>query len=184
MRFMAPALIVSLIIGGLHAFFAAAPVILIDGFQLSPVGLSMFLAATVVALFGGGLLAPWLSLRIGRTQATLLGTTLAFIGSVLALVAAGNGFPLIWYTISLMVYYFGMGFAYPLGTALALEPFGNQAGLASALLGFLQMCCASIATAANIFLPLPAATAIGVMLVVYAGLCLCLTISLVRRPRK
>ena len=41
----------------------------------------------------------------------------------------------------------GMGLINPIGTALALEPFGDRAGQASALLGFLQMALAAIGTA-------------------------------------
>jgi len=41
----------------------------------------------------------------------------------------------------------GMGLINPIGTAIALEPFGDRAGIASALLGFLQMACAAIGTA-------------------------------------
>ena len=33
----------------------------------------------------------------------------------------------------------GMGLVNPIATAIALEPFGDRAGVASALLGFLQM---------------------------------------------
>jgi DHA1 family bicyclomycin/chloramphenicol resistance-like MFS transporter len=42
----------------------------------------------------------------------------------------------------------------PLGTAIALHPFGQQAGLASALLGFLQMGCAAIGALFASVLPL------------------------------
>ena len=170
MRFLAPALTVSMIIGGLFAFFAAAPAILIDGFGQSPLGLSVFFAATVIVVFSGGLLATWFARRIGHAEATLLGTILAFIGSALVLGSASYGLSLIWYTLSLTVFLFGMGLTNPLGTALALQPFGNQAGLASALLGFLQMACAALATTVTSLVPLSAALSIGIVLVAYTGL--------------
>ena len=170
MCFLAPALTVSLIIGGLIALFAAAPAILIDGFGLGPLGLSVFFAATVIVVFSGGLLAPWFARTIGQARATLMGAALAFIGSALVLSSASYGLSLDWYTVSLTVFLFGMGLTNPLGTALALQPFGNQAGLASALLGFLQMAFAALATTAGTLLPWPASTAIGIVLVVYAGI--------------
>lgn len=40
-----------------------------------------------------------------------------------------------------------MGLINPIGTAIALGPFGDRAGIALALLGFLQMACAAIGTA-------------------------------------
>ena len=149
LRFLAPALTVSLIIGGLFAFFAAAPAVLIDGFGVGPLGLSVLFAATVLIVFSGGLLAPRFSRNLGQARATFLGALLALTGSVLLLATVGAELSLIWFTLALTVFLFGMGLANPLGTALALQPFGNQAGLASALLGFMQMSCAALATTAR-----------------------------------
>lgn len=52
-----------------------------------------------------------------------------------------------------MVFLAGMGVLNPLGTTLALGPFGAKAGAASALLGFLQMAVAAAATAAPSLAP-------------------------------
>lgn len=169
-RFLAPALAVSLIIGALFAFFAAAPAVLIDGFRVGPLGLSVFFASTVLVVFSGGLLAPKISRRMGHARATSLGACLALTGSVLVLASVSAGLSLAWFASALTVFLFGMGLANPLGTALALQPFGNQAGVASALLGFLQMSCAALATTANTSLPLPAAASIGLVLTVSTGL--------------
>jgi MFS transporter, DHA1 family, multidrug resistance protein len=170
LQFLAPALTVSLIIGGLFGFFAAAPAVLIDGFGVGPLGLSVLFAATVLVVFSGGLLAPRFSRTMGQARATFLGAFLALTGSVLVLATVGAGLSLIWFTLALTVFLFGMGLANPLGTALALQPFGHQAGLASALLGFLQMSCAALATTANTLLPFPAPAAIGIVLLVCTGL--------------
>ena len=48
-----------------------------------------------------------------------------------------------------------MGLINPLGTAIALQPFGREAGMASALLGFLQMSCAAIGSTGASILPMP-----------------------------
>ena len=55
----------------------------------------------------------------------------------------------------------GMGLINPIGTAIALEPFGDQAGIASALLGFLQMAFAAVGTAIIGALPVGPATALA-----------------------
>lgn len=47
----------------------------------------------------------------------------------------------------------GMGLVKPIATAIALEPFGDRAGIASALLGFLQMGCAALGTGLEGSLP-------------------------------
>lgn len=172
LRFLAPALTVSLIIGGLFAFFAAAPAVLIDGFRIGAFGLSVFFAATVVVVFSGGLLAPWFARRLGQARATSRGALIAFAGSALVLASVAAGLPLIWFTMALTVFLFGMGLANPLGTALALQPFGDRAGIASALLGFLQMSCAALATTAATYLPLDPAASIAIVLTVATAIAL------------
>jgi len=46
----------------------------------------------------------------------------------------------------MVTFLWGMGLANPLGTAIAMGPFGKEAGIASALLGFLSMGAAALAT--------------------------------------
>lgn len=59
-RFIRPALTVSLIIGCLYSFFGAAPVILVGDMGFSPAELSLFFAATVLVVFGSGLMTAGL----------------------------------------------------------------------------------------------------------------------------
>ncbi len=97
---------------------------------------------------------------------------LALTGALLLLARSGDELSLAWFMLSLAVFLLGMGLANPLGSALALQPFGRQAGLASALLGFLQMGCAACATTIATLLPLPSATALGAVLATSTGLAL------------
>ena len=62
------------------------------------------------------------------------------------------------------LYLLGMGLINPLGTAIALHPFGRQAGLASALLGFLQMGCAAIGASVASVLQLQPCACLAVVL--------------------
>ena len=64
-RFIAPALTVSLMIGGLYSFFGAAPAILMNDMGFSATGLSLFFAATVATnrYRMGILLSTYRSLR-------------------------------------------------------------------------------------------------------------------------
>ena len=59
-----------------------------------------------------------------------------------------------YFSAALTVFLIGMGLINPLGTAVTLQPFGQNAGAASALLGFLQMGCAAISIAITSALPL------------------------------
>ena len=141
-RFIAPALTVSLVIGGLYAFFGMAPAILMVGFQFSPFALGVFFASLVFVVFGAGILAPRLAHRWGQVRATRLGIVVALAGSVGML---GGPEDVRFFSAALLVFLLGMGVLNPLATAIALQPFGRQAGAASALLGFLQMSCAALA---------------------------------------
>jgi DHA1 family bicyclomycin/chloramphenicol resistance-like MFS transporter len=62
------------------------------------------------------------------------------------------------------VFLLGMGILNPLATAIALQPFGQQAGAASALLGFLQMGCAATAITLGSAGGLTAYSALGIIL--------------------
>lgn len=162
-QFIWPALSVSLIIGSLFTFFAAAPAILISVLGLTGFQLALYFAATVIVVFSAGFLAPRLSHRWGQRAIAMFGALVALSGSLLMLVAAGTpGLSSI--TAGLIFFLFGMGLTNPLGTAIALQPFGSQAGTASALLGFLQMSCAALGASLASVLPLaPTVSLAGIM---------------------
>jgi MFS transporter, DHA1 family, multidrug resistance protein len=162
-RFILPALAVSLIIGGLYAFFAAAPAILMLSLGLSALQLGLFFATTVFVVFAGGLLAPRLAHKWGARSIAVIGIVLAMLGGgFLLAISEAPTFP--GFAAAIAVFLLGMGLVNPLGTALTLHPFGRQAGLASALLGFLQMACAATGTALTTALPLSPLGALSVIL--------------------
>jgi len=144
-RFILPALAMSLLMGGLFASFAAAPAILMKGIGLSSLQAGMYFAATVFVVFGAGMAAPRLAHRYGAKRVATFGIACAVAGG--ALLFLGPAHPsLWWYALSMVTFLCGMGLANPLGTAIAMGPFGREAGLASALLGFLTMSCAALTT--------------------------------------
>ncbi len=160
-RFIAPALSVSLVIGALYAFFAMAPAILMTGFHFSPLQLGLFFASTVFVVFGAGLLAPRLAQRWGPIPVARAGIVIALAGSVALLIGKEGIF---FFSASLTVFLLGMGLINPLGTAIALQPFGRHAGAASALLGFLQMGCAALSISIAAALHFPAYISLGIIL--------------------
>ena len=81
-RFVVPAMTVSLIMGGLFAMFSAAPRVLIEGMQFSPIQLGLFFAGTVMIVFAAGMLATRLAPRFGLDRAIRIGLLLAATGSV------------------------------------------------------------------------------------------------------
>jgi DHA1 family bicyclomycin/chloramphenicol resistance-like MFS transporter len=109
---------------------------ILSGLSAFQLGLSF--ATTVLIVFVAGFLAPLLAHRWGRRTVSVTGLSIALAGGVAMFgFAAAPAFTT--FTLAITFYLFGMGLIDPLGTAIALNPFGNQAGLASALLGFLQM---------------------------------------------
>lgn len=163
-RFVYPALSVSLIIGMLYAFFAAAPAIFINVLDLTGLQLALYFAGTVFVVFGAGLLAPRLAHRWGQAEVTMLGAVVAFMGTVVILSTAVTP-NLLWITLGIVLFLLGMGLLNPLATAITLEPYKHEAGLAAALLGFLQMSCAAIASYLASVLPLPPTLALAATMV-------------------
>jgi DHA1 family bicyclomycin/chloramphenicol resistance-like MFS transporter len=143
-RFLVPAATVGLIMGALFSMFSAAPRILIEGLQFTPIGLGWFFAGTVLFVFGAGMLATRLAPRFGLDRAVRVGLVLAAAGSVAILLVSILNPSFLPFLGGMSVFVLGMGIVNPLGTAQALSPFGEKAGAASALLGFWQMMGAAI----------------------------------------
>lgn len=159
-KFILPALSVSLLMSGLFASFGAAPAILIKGIGLSSLHVGFYFAATVFVVFAAGMAAPRLAHRYGTQIITSVGILTALLGGVLLLIGPDSP-GLGWYTLSMVMYLWGMGLANPLGTAITMGPFGKQAGLASALLGFLTMGAAATATWLSSVTTFPAVATLG-----------------------
>lgn len=143
-RFIAPAGTLGLFMGALFAMFSVSPRVLIDGLGFSPIQLGLFFATTVLAVFASGMAGPRLAIRFGQARATIMGLVIAVIGGVLLFSAHWAQHSLWTYLGPIMVFLTGFGMVNPLATATALQPFGDRAGLASALLGFLQMAGAAV----------------------------------------
>lgn len=172
-RFVRPALTVSLIIGCLYSFFGAAPVILVDGMGFSSTELSVFFAVTVLVVFGSGLMTPRLAQRWGAPKIGMAGILIAASGSLWLVAQGGTPAPVA-FMAAVTLFLGGMGLINPIGSAITLEPFGDRAGAASALLGFLQMGLAAFGTA--LIGALPFGTALTLGWIMLAGT-VCATIS-------
>ena len=168
-RFIAPAAAVSLVIGCLYSFFGAAPAIMMTGMGVSAGGMSLFFAATVFIVFGSGLLTARLARRFGAARVGMAGTLMAVVSGLWLLSQAGaaDSAP---FMAAVTLFLAGMGLVNPIGTAIALEPFADRAGAASALLGFLQMGCATIGTSLVGILPLSPAGSFAWITAVSAAL--------------
>jgi len=179
-RFLLPALSVSFILGGLFTFFAAAPAILMSELGLTAFQLGLYFATTVLIVFAAGFLAPRLAQRFGQRNVGMIGLFIALAGSILLFTFAAAP-AIVSFTMAIALYLFGMGLINPLGTAIALHPFGKQAGLASALLGFLQMGCAGVGASFASVLPLPPHASLAVILTTGSALAVLVFLPVVLR---
>jgi len=144
-RLILPAAAVSLLMSGLFASFGAAPAILMGGMGLSSLQAGLYFAATVFVVFAAGMVAPRLARRFSSRRVASFGLATAAVAGGLLLIGPSDP-GLAWYSLLMVTFLWGMGLANPLGTAITMGPFGNEAGLASALLGFLTMGAAAITT--------------------------------------
>ena len=149
LRFISPALACSLIIGCLYTFFGAAPAIMMTNMGFSAADLSIFFAATVFIVFGAGLPASRLALRWDPSRIGIAGLS--------------DGAHTVPFLAAVSFFLGGMGLVNPIATAITLEPFGDRAGIASALLGFFQMACAAVGTWLISELALPPSAAFAVV---------------------
>ena len=153
--FQAPALATTAALGALFAFFAGAPALFIAQYGQSPTEFGLTSSFTVFAVFAGGFSAPKLMRRLGARKAMRLGFGVLALGGAL-LLAQTALLPGLWLAIAaLLVFLFGIGVVNPLTVAAALQPFPQQAGTASALIGALQMAGATVGAMLVNLLPLP-----------------------------
>jgi len=170
-RFLLPAAAASLVVGALNAFFATTPSILIGVIGLTSLQLGLFFATTVIVVFAAGMAAPKLVHRFGAPAVLKAGLAASLLGALLMLAGAAEpSLPM--FAFAVAVFLLGMGLVNPVGTAAALQPFGKQAGLASALLGFMQMALSSVDAFLATRLPLEPMAALGWILGVSSAVAL------------
>jgi DHA1 family bicyclomycin/chloramphenicol resistance-like MFS transporter len=167
-RFLVPAATVSLIMGGLFSMFSAAPRVLIEALNFSPIQLGLFFAGTVMIVFAAGMLATKLAPRYGLDRSIRGGLLAAATGSVAMLLVSLFTPTFLPFLAAMSVFLLGMGIVNPLGTAQALSPFGEKAGAASALVGFWQMMTAAIGVWLTATVSHEAMFALGIVLTVFS----------------
>jgi DHA1 family bicyclomycin/chloramphenicol resistance-like MFS transporter len=181
--FLGYTLVVALMFGGQFAFISGSAFVLIEVLHVAPHVYGLCFGLVAFGIMTGSFLAARLSRRAGIDRLITVATCLgAGAGCLMAALAWSD----IW-TVAAVVgpmYAFavGVGIVLPTAIAGAIGPFPRTAGLASAVLGFLQLTAAS---AYGILVgrlydgtPIPMAAAIAA-----AGLGACVAHRLVRDRR-
>ncbi|HEV7368319.1 multidrug effflux MFS transporter [Arenibaculum sp.] len=139
----------SFVYSGIFAFISGSSFVLIDGLGLSPEEYGLSFGVVVVGYITGSFGAGRLSLALGPTRMVALGTAVLMLGGLSGLALAVAGEPSVASILApLFVFLAGAGLTLPNTMAGAIGPFPAMAGLASALLGFIQM---TLASAVGIF---------------------------------
>lgn len=138
----------SCLFAGLGVFFATGPFIFIQMLGFSPVIYGLLNILNVVGYLTGSALAGRLSRRMGPGTLVRGGTLLALAGGVAMVALAASGVFAAWSVlVPVVVLTAGFGIVLPAATAGALDRHPSHAGLASALLGFIQVGAAAAGTA-------------------------------------
>jgi DHA1 family bicyclomycin/chloramphenicol resistance-like MFS transporter len=139
-RYLGYVLCLSCGYAGIFAFLSGASFIMIPVLGLSPQRFGMLYGITVLGYVIGTLSAGRLSRKLGIERMLKYGTPLALAsGSImLALALAGvqNAAALL---VPMFFYLIAAGINLPNAMAGAISPFPKMAGMASALMGFIQM---------------------------------------------
>lgn len=127
--------------GAFFAWFTAGPVLLIHVVGISPVafGWMTFLGGGFAYGLAGWLNSKWVS-RFGMSNMMRIGFGIMILSGILML--AGKiiiGINLYVIIIPVILFYFGSSFIWPNAYATAFTPFGQIAGYAGALYGFMQV---------------------------------------------
>jgi DHA1 family bicyclomycin/chloramphenicol resistance-like MFS transporter len=143
--FLSRAAVAAFAYSGIFAFISGSPYVLIEVVGLSPDRFGLCFGAAVLGWalgsFGGARLGHRLGLEGLLRWGTILTAAAGLTGLTAALAAAPSVAGVV---LPMMVFMVGAGFASPTALALAIGPYPTRAGLASSLLGFLQLTTASL----------------------------------------
>jgi DHA1 family bicyclomycin/chloramphenicol resistance-like MFS transporter len=142
--FLGYVLVVSLMFGGQFAFISGSSFVLIEVLQVPPDVYGLCFGLVAFGLMTGSFLAARLTPRFGIDRLIAAGTSLGAIAGCLMATLAWGGVRTVPAVIGPMyAFAVGVGIVLPTAVAGAIGPFPRTAGLASAVLGFLQLTAAA-----------------------------------------
>jgi MFS transporter, DHA1 family, multidrug resistance protein len=142
--FLANLVVGAVAYGGLFAWIAGSPFVLQFVFGFSPLAYAIAYAASCLGFVAGSTLATRLVMRLGLDRTAGLGAASCTIAAVGMLLGATGLFSEGMLIAAAAFYLLGLGLMQSQLVAAALTPFPNDAGTASALIGFVQQCAGAI----------------------------------------
>jgi MFS transporter, DHA1 family, multidrug resistance protein len=142
--FLGYVLVVALMFGGQFAFISGSAFVLIEVLAVPPDVYGLCFGLVAFGIMTGSFLAARLAGRMGLDRLIAAGTGLGAVAGCLMAALAWSGV----FTVSavigpMYVFAVGLGVVLPTAIAGAIGPFPRTAGLASAVLGFLQLTAAA-----------------------------------------
>ncbi len=136
---------IALVFAGMFAYISGSPFVLIEVFGVPSERYGWYFALTALSLMAGALTNGRLVRRVAPDALLRAGVVLVVAGSAAiatcALTARGGVAGIV---LPMMLYVFGYGLIVPNATAGALEPHARIAGVASAVLGGVQMAAGAL----------------------------------------
>jgi DHA1 family 2-module integral membrane pump EmrD-like MFS transporter len=152
--FIKHALCAGLTAAGITAYMMVSPFLFEDVLHLSPVQSGWFIALVISGLFIGRALNTLLLSRLAIKHIMRIGLACLFVAGISLLVPGlFNVINLPVIIIPVTIFVIGTGFIVPNAFALSLEPFAQNAGVASALYGSLILLIAFIVTSVVAIVP-------------------------------
>lgn len=139
-RFLAPALMLGLSLGGFYSLSSTLPFLLIDMAGLSPQAFGLGMLAQTGAYILGGIVTKSLLRHLPARRLVLPGLALGMSGATLMALSVAvlpPSYPSVMLPVA--VFAFSLALMTPDLTTRAMAAFPDRAGAAAALLGFLQM---------------------------------------------
>lgn len=138
---------IGFISGGIFAWLAETPIVLIESYGLAPDEYGVLMLTATVGAFLGYANAIWMTTRFGVNRMIVIGTLSGFAGAIiyLALPLAGVFTP--WAAVTPMALYsFGLAITFPNVMAAAVSVRPEYAGTAAAMNGLMQYGTAATTT--------------------------------------
>jgi MFS transporter, DHA1 family, multidrug resistance protein len=130
--------------GGLFAWIAGSSFVLQFTFGFSPLVYAVAYATSCLGFVAGSTLATRFVLRLGLDRTAGFGALACAMAGVGMLIGAAGLFSEAMLIGSMAFYLLGLGLLQSQMVAAALTPFPDDAGTASALIGFAQQCAGAI----------------------------------------
>jgi DHA1 family bicyclomycin/chloramphenicol resistance-like MFS transporter len=139
-RYVAYVAVAALMFGGQFAFITGSSFALIGVLGLSPTAYGLCFASVATGLMAGNFVSVKIGARLGIDTMVRAGTIIAAVAGTVMAALAWAGVASVASVIGPMFgFAFGLGFVLPNAAAGAIGPFPRMAGLASAVLGFVQL---------------------------------------------